>query len=81
MTERDIMGHEVTEALDNCLLIEDYPDDKYGPSCLACGRIEVGRELHVQCTYPKAGRFKVITVYEPDWRWWTADGRRRVRRK
>jgi hypothetical protein len=28
-------------------IIEEYPDDKYSPSCLIYGKTEGGRELHV----------------------------------
>ncbi len=31
-------------------LIEDYPDDKYGPSCLILGWTDSGRAIHVQCS-------------------------------
>ncbi|MDP6630514.1 MAG: DUF4258 domain-containing protein [Kiritimatiellia bacterium] len=47
-------------------VIEDYPDDKYGPSCLVLGFTRAGRALHVQCSYPTRPLVKVVTVYEPD---------------
>ena len=31
-------------------VIEDYPEDKYGPSCLILGFTVYGRPLHVQCS-------------------------------
>jgi len=31
---RRILVQEVREAIANGRIIEDYPDDKYGPSCL-----------------------------------------------
>jgi Domain of unknown function (DUF4258) len=46
-------------------VIEDYPDDKYGPSCLIFGRTGAGRPLHVQTGYAWRPVVKVITVYEP----------------
>jgi hypothetical protein len=48
------------------LIIEDYPDDKYGPSCLVFGVTEAGRPLHIQCSYPARPLVKIITTYEPD---------------
>ena len=34
---RGIRVQEVREAMAVCEIIEDYPDDKYGPSCLMLG--------------------------------------------
>lgn len=47
-------------------VIEDYPEDKYGPSCLILGVTVDGRPLHVQCSYPSRPMVKIVTVYEPD---------------
>jgi len=64
---RDIGVAEVEEAISNrSEVIEDYPDDKYGPSCLILGFTFGGRPLHIQCSYPTRPLIKVITVYEPD---------------
>jgi len=49
---RRISVGEVYEMSANAELIEDYPDDKYGPSCLIFGRTTAGRPLHIQCSYP-----------------------------
>lgn len=51
-------------------VIEDYPDDKYGPSCLILGFTHDGRALHVQCSYPTRPLIKVVTLYEPDSNLW-----------
>lgn len=63
---RDIGVNEVCEAVSNGEIIEDYPDDKYGPSCLVLGRTIGGRPIHVHCSYPTRDYLKIITVYEPD---------------
>ncbi len=65
MILRHITVREVRQALRTGEIIEDYPDDKYGPSCLVLGMTE-NRALHVQCTYPSRPLVKIITVYEPD---------------
>lgn len=52
-------------------IIEDYPDDKYWPSCLLLGFTKSGRPLHVQCSYPTRPLVKIVTVYEPDPGLWT----------
>jgi hypothetical protein len=64
---RDITVAELEEALSNrSEVIEDYPDDKYGPSCLILGFTTAERPLHVQCSYPTRPLVKIVTVYEPD---------------
>jgi hypothetical protein len=57
---------ELREAIFNGHIIEDYPDDKYGPSCLIFGETTAGRAIHVQCSYPSRPLVKIITLYEPD---------------
>lgn len=64
---RDIRVAELEQAISNqSEVIEDYPNDKYGPSCLILGFTSDGRPLHIQCGYPTRPLVKVITVYEPD---------------
>ena len=63
---RNISLDEFRESIGNATVIEDYPDDKYGPSCLVLGFTKNGRPIHVQCTYATRGLLKVITLYEPD---------------
>lgn len=64
---RDISVAEVEEVIaGRSEVIEDYPDDKYGPSCLILGFTKTGRPLHVQCSYPIGPLMKIITLYEPD---------------
>ena len=63
---RKIRVDEIRDAMKIGELIEDYPDDKYGPSCLVLGFTPGGRPLHIQCSYPSRPVIKVITVYEPD---------------
>jgi hypothetical protein len=63
---RRITVQEVREILNNGEVIEDYPEDKYGPSCLILGRTRAGRPLHLQCSYPSRPLTKIITLYEPD---------------
>jgi hypothetical protein len=62
--ERNIAEEEAAEAILNGKIIEEYPDDKYGPSCLVFGRTKRGRPLHVQCCLPP--EVWIITAYEPD---------------
>lgn len=64
MLKRQITVNEVRDAVLSGEIIEDYPDDKYSPSCLLYGRTQAGRSLHVQCSAPP--RVRVVTVYQPD---------------
>jgi hypothetical protein len=66
MLLRQISIKEIREAIGSAEIIEDYPDDKYGPSCLLLGLTVQGRPLHVQCSYPTRLLIKIITVYEPE---------------
>jgi hypothetical protein len=78
MTERRISVEKVEQALQSDLLeiIEDYPDDPRGPSCLALGATENGKLLHIHCTHPPG--LAVITAYEPDEREWENGFRKRT---
>ena len=71
ITFREMRAVVASEAAE---IIEDYPSDQRGPSCLILGLTERGRMLHVQVSYPP--RVAVITAYEPDPEKWI-DGRRR----
>ena len=62
--------HEVKEALSTPEILEHYPNDKYGPSCLVLGFSSKGKSLHVVCTHPDRELLKIITIYEPDPKLW-----------
>ncbi|MBF0328013.1 MAG: DUF4258 domain-containing protein [Nitrospirae bacterium] len=64
MIERSIDRPEIENAVMLGTIIEEYPDDKYSPSCLLYGKTSGGRHLHVQLSLPPS--VVVITVYEPD---------------
>src|SRR5215210_3989461 len=63
---RRISVQELRETIEAGEIIEDYPNDKYGPSCLIFGLTIEGKPLHVQCSYPSRRLLKIITLYEPD---------------
>jgi len=74
MAKRDIDDVEVAEVILSGEIIEEYPDDKYSPSCLIFGQTNREKPLHVVCSLPP--RVRIITVYQPDPDEWT-DFRRR----
>jgi hypothetical protein len=63
--ERMISPAEVVEVLRTGKVIEDYPDDARGHSCLMAGNAAAGRVVHVVCS-PKDDYLTVITAYLPD---------------
>jgi hypothetical protein len=67
---RRITVQEIREAIENGDVIENYPDDKYGPSCLVFGNTKSGRPLHLQCSHPSREIVKIITLYQPDPEQW-----------
>jgi hypothetical protein len=64
--ERNISDDEIRQAAENAQLIEDYPDDKYSPSCLVFGVTRENRPLYLQVSYADTSMARIITLYEPD---------------
>jgi len=64
MISRRIVRKELEQAISNGEIIDQYPEDKYSPTCLIYGRSESGRHLHVHVSVPP--KVVVITTYEPD---------------
>jgi hypothetical protein len=75
-TERKITRREIEQAVERGEIIENYPNDKYGPSCLIYGSTDDGRPLHLQCSLPP--KVKLITAYEPDPAEWIDNRIRRL---
>lgn len=69
--KRNIRSTEIEQAIATGHVIEDYPDDKYGPSCLIVGHTQAQRPLHIQVSYPP--NVQIITIYEPSIDEWEAD--------
>ena len=63
---RSISVQEIRDAIKSGEIIEDYPNDKYGPSCLIFGLTASDRPVRIQCSYPSRPFIKIITLYEPD---------------
>jgi hypothetical protein len=73
---RMISPAEVLHAVTTGELIEDYPDDVRGHSCLLLGSGADGRSIHVVCA-PKPEYLAIITAYCPAPDQWSSDFRRR----
>jgi len=76
---RRISVQDVRRVIANGTIIEDYPEDKYGPSCLILGMTAGRRQIHIQCSYPSRPIIKIITLYEPDPARWLEFKTRRPR--
>jgi len=74
--ERMITTAEVRHVVLAGEIVEDYPDDTRGHSCLVFGRGDQGRPIHVLCS-PKMDYLAIITAYLPDPARWSEDFRRR----
>ena len=75
--ERNISEEVIRQAGGNAQVIEEYPDDKYAPSCLLLGFSREGRPLHLQVSYADTPLVKLITLYEPDEHEWYDYAQRR----
>ena len=62
---RRIDVSDLREAMFAPELVEDYPNARYGPSCLLLGFTAAGRPLHVHCSHASRMLVKIITLYEP----------------
>ncbi len=73
-----ISNKEVREVILNGEIIEDYPEDKRGHSCLMMSYTQKGRPIHVVCA-PKEEYLAVVTAYVPSVNKW--EDNFKVRRK
>ena len=75
--ERKIEMREIEESISVGEIIEAYPDDPRGPSCLIFGLTHQGRPLHIVCGDLEDERILVITAYEPSLEEWKEDWKTR----
>lgn len=68
---------EVEDIVAQGELIEDYPEDQRGHSCLILGAGNGGRSIHVVCS-PKDEYLAIITAYVPDSALWSTDFKKRL---
>jgi hypothetical protein len=76
---RIITVGEVRRVIAAGILVEDYPEDPRGHSCLILGHGDDDRLIHVVCA-PKVDYLAVITAYIPDAGEWSEDFRVRVKK-
>jgi hypothetical protein len=78
--EEDLDIVDIEEAIRNGVILENYPDDPRGPSCLILGHA-AGRPVHLVVGWARGGEVgrripRLITIYEPQPPKWV-DPRRR----
>ena len=74
--DRMISTIEVRSVVLRGAVIEDYPGDARGHSCLMLGQGDIGQSIHVVCA-PKDGYLAIITAYLPNPAEWQPDFRTR----
>ena len=72
LLQRGISLDDVTDAIKNGEIIEDYPDDYPYPSCLILGRDKNAQALHVVCGFTE-NELWLITAYRPSEEIWEND--------
>jgi hypothetical protein len=74
--DRMISTLEIRKVIFEGEIIEDYPEDARGHSCLVLGSGEENRAIHVVCA-PKDEYLAIITAYVPSSDQWQDDKRSR----
>ena len=75
--ERMITPSEVERIVAGGEIVEDYPTDPRGHSCLLLGLGDDTLPIHVVCS-PKDEYLAIITAYRPDPEQWSQDFKRRL---
>jgi hypothetical protein len=70
--DRMIQTSEIRKVIEEGTIIEDYPEDARGHSCLMLGWGGENRPIHVVCS-PKDVYLAIITAYLPDQDQWLND--------
>ena len=73
---RMISPAEIDAVIATGELIEDYPEDMRGHSCLLLGPGDGGRPIHIVCS-PKPDYLAIITAYIPHPGEWSANFKNR----
>ncbi len=73
--DRMITADEIRESVFLGEIIEEYPEDQRGESCLIFNSKQ-NRVIHVVCS-PKVEYLAIITAYVPDPAQWSSDFKKR----
>ena len=75
---RMISSEEIRQVIHSGSMVEDYPDDPRGHSCLMLGFGVEGRPIHVVCA-PREDYVAIITAYIPEVGEWSDDYTKRMK--
>lgn len=64
--QRCIRDFDLVISLANGEIIEDYPEDQRGHSCLVLGHTENGDPIHSVCAFDPSGTLIIVTAYFPE---------------
>ena len=76
--DRIISTAEVRAVIEHGELVEDYPEDARGHSCLVLGFADGNRAIHVVCV-PKEDYLAIITAYLPYTHEWSKNFKVRIK--
>jgi len=76
--DRMIFTADMRKVLEEGEIIEDYPEDTRGRSCLILGKGRDGRPIHIVCA-PKDEYLAIIIAYIEEEAKWTKDFRTRIK--
>ena len=79
LRHRQIKAQDIEQAIQTGFIIEAYPGDPRGASCLLLGFVDK-RPLHVVCGCLDDEELLIITAYEPDAKVWENDWKTRRKR-
>ncbi len=64
--QRKIRDFDLVIAIANGEIIEDYPEDQRGHSCLVLGHTRDGQPIHSVCAFDPSGTLILVTAYFPE---------------
>ena len=77
LLKRSISRQDIIGAVESYEILEDYPQDKYLPSCLVYLKNE-GRVFHFVCALDVTEKkLWIVTAYQPDPQEWDIDCKKR----
>lgn len=79
LRRRKIEARTLETVISSGEIIEEYPEDPRGPSCLILGYAEVLNPIHVVCANLESDQILIVTAYEPDPEEWQTDWKTRKR--
>ena len=60
----NLMVYEIEDSILGGKILESYPNDKRGSSCLVVGFTKIGKPMHIVCG-KSSDKLVIITVYIP----------------